>query len=1275
MLSNFNIMQKNTRRIFILSSILRNSLLIVFLIVSMPLRLSAQTIANSILTPLPNSADTTGWTDNNVAGLTLAEFDSALAGTNLSSITYADLTRTITAPTMGTLVNFVLYTSSGAVGNTGISSITGNLGTNVGAITGIGTSTVTGSLHTADAATLQCSIDLLAAYIQLNATIPTAIHGAVLGNGETLQKGVYLILAAGSAAGTLTLDAQGDPNAVFIFLVGGAFTTGASTTVNLINGASSCNVFWKAEGAITMAALTIMKGTLIANNGAISMGAGGILQGRMFSTLGAATVNGVTATLPGCACTPAAPTVTSPVTYCQNAAAAQLTATGTNLLWGTGSSTAPTPVTTVIGSSNYAVTQTVSGCLSPPAIITVNITAGPAAVITYINSPYRTDQANASVTLTGTTGGTYSSTTGLSINAANGLVNVLTSTLGTYTVTYTIAPATGCGQYQTTTSITIVPPPSVNLGTAANFVLFTSSGAVGNTGISNITGDIGTNVGAITGFGTSTVAGAQHTADAATLQCAADLLSAYTQLNAISPTTIHGAVLGNGETLYPGIYGLTAAASVAAVLTLDAQGDPNALFIFKIGGAFTTGASTTVNLINGASSCNVYWKVEGAIAMAASTTMKGTLIANNGAASMAAGGTLDGRLFSTVGAIAIDGVLASKPVCSSGSSWIGAISTTWNLAGNWLNGIIPTSTTTAIIPSGVPYYPHLDTGTGAANNITIQNSASLTVANATLQIAGAIINSGTFDLSAGTLLMNGSIAQSIPAAAFAGNQIRNLIVNNTAGITLAGTLNLSAILLATTGEFNTNGYLTLISTAAQTALIDGSGAGSVTGNVTMQRYLTAGYGYKYFSSPFKAATVSNFSSTVDLNTAFPNFYNYIENKPTSGFTKYTTTSDLLYPLQGYAADFGSSTVQKTINITGLVSNGNLSSTLYNNNQPYTLGFNLMGNPYPSPIDWDASSGWSRTNIDNAVYYFDSGTTSQYTGAYSTYINGVSSDGVAGRIIASMQGFFVHVSNGSYPVTGTFAINNTARVNNLSPVFHKSTASMSAIQRIILRLSANFSDNMNSSDPMVVYFDDNATVAFDKDFDAIKLMNINEQLPNLYSLGSGNMRLVINALPVIDAHTIIPLGLATEKDGTIIFNIRDMEQWPSNLHLYLTDAEMGTNQDLQLNPVYSIRLKKGIYESRFSLRCIPLNIPGKLNSEDDIYLIYESGANLFLKIKLVHEQRGILMISNIQGQLITKMAINGNGDYELENLASNVIYVVSFRTPGGVHSKKILKIGN
>ncbi len=203
-----------------------------------------------------------------------------------------------------------------------------------------------------------------------------------------------------------------------------------------------------------------------------------------------------------------------------------------------------------------------------------------------------------------------------------------------------------------------------NLGTAANYVLYTSSGAVSNTGMSNITGNVGTNVGAISGFGN--VNGVMNSANLAALQCSVDLSSACTQINALTSTSGHAAILGSGEVLTAGVYSIAAAGSAIATLSLDAGGNPNALFVFKIGGAFTTAAGTQIVLINGALACNVFWKVEGAIAMAAGTSMKGSLIANNAAISMAAGGKLEGRMFSTAGAVAIDGTSAYLPLgCGS----------------------------------------------------------------------------------------------------------------------------------------------------------------------------------------------------------------------------------------------------------------------------------------------------------------------------------------------------------------------------------------------------------------------------------------------------------------------------------------------------------------------------------------------------------------------------------------------------------------------------------
>jgi hypothetical protein len=558
------------------------------------------------------------------------------------------------------------------------------------------------------------------------------------------------------------------------------------------------------------------------------------------------------------------------------------------------------------------------------------------------------------------------------------------------------------------------------------------------------------------------------------------------------------------------------------------------------------------------------------------------------------------------------------------------------------------------------------------NNVTIA-AGTLDINSQVLKIGGNISNTGSFIVSDGTIEMNGSTAQNIPAAAFTGNLIRNLTVNNTAGVTLGGTLDLSDVLLATAGQLHSAGYLRLLSTPTKTALIDGTGMGNVSGNVTMQRYLAAGFGYKYFSAPFQNATVNSFAATVDLNATFPNFYNYIEDKVSSGFTSYTGNANPLVPLQGYAADFGASTAPKTVNMTGLVNNGPLSTTLYNHNQLYTKGFNLIGNPYPSPINWDASSGWTRTNIDNAVYFFNSGTTSQYTGAYSTYVNGISSDGIAAPIIASMQGFFVHVSDGTYPVTATLGINNTVRVNDLAPVFHKAIMSAdrtnNATPRMLLRLSANYSDHAQSSDPLVIYSNAQATHNFDKRLEAVKLMNDNSSLPDFYALSDGMSKLVINAISNPDTNTVIPLGIKIEKDGNVTFNLRNLENWPSHLQLYLRDAVTGTNQDLQRNPVYTVNLKKGTIENRFSLRCTAINEEN--NKNGDIYEIYGSGGQLYLKILLLTEQRGQLIISNMLGQVISRKQIEGNGAYPLIGLNPEVIYLVSFVTPRGTHTKKIL----
>jgi hypothetical protein len=203
-----------------------------------------------------------------------------------------------------------------------------------------------------------------------------------------------------------------------------------------------------------------------------------------------------------------------------------------------------------------------------------------------------------------------------------------------------------------------------NLGTSANFVLFTSVGAITNVGTSHLTGHVGSNSGSSTGFGN--VDGVMNNTNGVSAQADADLTIAYNQLNDAVPNYFIAPLLGNGQVLQQGVYSLPSVSTLNLDLTLDAQNDPTAVFIFKINGAFSSAAFSEVKLINGAQACNVFWKIEGLVSLATGTIMKGTVIANNSAIIMNTGVNLEGRALSTSGAISVDGIVSFKPLgCGS----------------------------------------------------------------------------------------------------------------------------------------------------------------------------------------------------------------------------------------------------------------------------------------------------------------------------------------------------------------------------------------------------------------------------------------------------------------------------------------------------------------------------------------------------------------------------------------------------------------------------------
>jgi hypothetical protein len=208
------------------------------------------------------------------------------------------------------------------------------------------------------------------------------------------------------------------------------------------------------------------------------------------------------------------------------------------------------------------------------------------------------------------------------------------------------------------TAVLLFVMPNVNfgqapdLGAASGFVLFTAAGAFNTEGadVSVVTGDVGTNVGAFYGFPPGVLIGQKHVADAASAAAAPVVLTAYQYLDQMTCGLVKTTPLGGGEILGPNVYCIGEAAVLNGDITLDGQGDTNALFIFQIDGAFATSVYSNVFVTNKASLCNVYWQINGAFTLGGGSVFRGNVVAN-GAIHLLQGSTLLGRALSTEGAI------------------------------------------------------------------------------------------------------------------------------------------------------------------------------------------------------------------------------------------------------------------------------------------------------------------------------------------------------------------------------------------------------------------------------------------------------------------------------------------------------------------------------------------------------------------------------------------------------------------------------------------------
>ncbi len=468
-----------------------------------------------------------------------------------------------------------------------------------------------------------------------------------------------------------------------------------------------------------------------------------------------------------------------------------------------------------------------------------------------------------------------------------------------------------------------------------------------------------------------------------------------------------------------------------------------------------------------------------------------------------------------------------------------------------------------------------------------------------------------------------------------------LTVDNTAivrSITVAagGKLTLSAGLTATNG-------ITLESNESGTATILQSG--NLTGNVIARQYLGTARNW-YVSSPVCAAT--------SPATNITRYYEYVEAGTNGDFSvtgstaywKGLNTGNTMETGKGYIAQ---ASAGATVSFSGTPNNGDIITTFdLTRNDAKGKGFNLVGNPYPSYIDWSLVAT-ANPNLNKTFYFRSKNTnvTSTYTFvSYNGLLNtSVSSNGTANttitRFIPPTQAFWVRVNSGTNATKMYFNNNMRAHCDDNGNLLK--TPKLDSHTRLRLQLI-----NGTESDETLICTESAADNGFDM-YDSPKMMNNSSVTPDLYTL-AGQERLVINGLNAISDNTELPLGFNLNAAATLKLKASEISNFADGTRIYLLDKT--DNKQIELTPEteysFSTTAATTNNESRFSLLFkVPGNTTGISNTEKSITKVFVNTQN---QITIVAKPNSHYAIYNAVGQLIENGTLNselGTTNYKLQ----------------------------
>jgi hypothetical protein len=657
--------------------------------------------------------------------------------------------------------------------------------------------------------------------------------------------------------------------------------------------------------------------------------------------------------------------------------------------------------------------------------------------------------------------------------------------------------------------------------------------------------------------------------------------------------------------------------------------------------------------------------------------------------------------------------------------WLGvnAGADNWQDVANWVASPAPPNGLVAVtIPTaGVTYAPNISTA-GTVGSMTLSGGATINIASGgTLNVNANWSSAGGTVANSGQVIFNGSGVQTISGS----STFENLVFSKTTGsVQVTGTANISNLLSITNATSPVNitgsGKIVLKSTPSGTAKIGPVPSGAfITGNVVMQRHVPHGSGtgsWFMIGSPISGKNFTdwadNFKMTglssgfgsqggnvlpttdVNRNTVIKYVENthgtYIDtiqkrgwrvpgNENIASGTGYRVWIDKNSNSNSMFDNVGS-VVSGTFNFPTLTRTTSFASCVFGgspswNTNPCTegvRGWNLLANPYPAPIDWDASGvgTWTKPAQMNNAFYTWSGVTSSYRvylglGGSALGETFALNTNTPANVIPSSQGFFVKMTTGSI---ANLSVGENAKAVNTSGSFIRTATNF---ERIRLRLTNSVVNN-HQYDGMV-RFDVASTYNFDQHKDADALVGNNFGFGFLTDEGQ---ELILTTVPYPVETKVIPMNMVYNGTlGNYTFTFLDASTLFSGVELYLRDNFLGTLTDLNTAGSYSFTVLPSdgsAAPGRFEILISPSAVTGISKLVDGfgigLYPNPASGSSsVTLAVRNASDAGAAISIVDVIGKTVYSSTMQLKADELSEK-------VLDLNLPSGVYTVKVSSNG-